>query len=182
MTTNLSAVCLFVSIAALAAFTVPAKDPFSANAPAELRQFAFWLGDWQFVNTTTQPDGTTSEIPGENHISVIFSGHGILEDFRLGSGPNEFAGGSITIFNRKDGKFHQSWSDNNGFVMTFVGGMEGETMVLYGPEYTQNDKKVRTRLVWKNIRPEAMDWSYERSEDGGSTWVSTWDIAYFRKK
>lgn len=183
MSHDLSAIC-FTTILGLAAafFGGAGQDPFNDNAPAELRQFSFWLGDWEFVNPTTLKDGTTVQVPGTNHISVVFDGYGILEDFSMGTGPQQFSGGSLTIFNRKDGKFHQSWTDNAGFVMTFVGGMEGDAMILYGPEYQQNGKTVRTRLVWKNIRTHAMDWSYERTEDGGATWVSTWDIAYTRKK
>jgi hypothetical protein len=153
------------------------ENRFNPNAPKELEQFAFWLGEWKFTDTRQGNEGT----PGYNRISVTFDGYGLLEDFGLGNEEKEFRGGSLTVYDAQNKQFVQTWIDNSAWTRVFRGGMEGDEMILYGPE--ERDKSgnsFTTRLVWKNISPEAMDWSYERSTDGGKTWQSTWDIHYVK--
>jgi hypothetical protein len=36
------------------------------------------------------------------------------------------------------------------------------------------------RMRWENIRGDALDWSYARSDDDGDTWTPLWAIAYSR--
>src|ERR687897_704959 len=36
------------------------------------------------------------------------------------------------------------------------------------------------RMRWENIERESLDWSWQRSDDGGETWVSLWEIEYSR--
>lgn len=155
---------------------------FASEAPAELKQFAFWLGEWEFTHSFRKKDGTSGESTGRNSISVTFDGWGLLEDFTTGIPGRPYHGGSITIYNKNTKEFSQSWADSNGFVMTFAGKWQDNQMVLYSPELEQNGKKYQTRLVWKNIKKDTMDWSYERSDDKGKTWKSQWDISYRRIK
>ena len=43
-------------------------------------------------------------------------------------------------------------------------------------------KPVKMRMVFKNIRSDSLDWSWERSTDGGKTWTVQWPIHYTRRK
>ena len=36
------------------------------------------------------------------------------------------------------------------------------------------------RMRWENIERESLDWSWQRSDDGGETWTSLWEIEYSR--
>jgi hypothetical protein len=36
-------------------------------------------------------------------------------------------------------------------------------------------------MVWKNITPNELDWSWEFSQDGGKSWEVQWPIHYKRK-
>jgi hypothetical protein len=36
------------------------------------------------------------------------------------------------------------------------------------------------RMRWENIERESLDWSWQRSDDDGETWVSLWEIEYSR--
>jgi hypothetical protein len=40
---------------------------------------------------------------------------------------------------------------------------------------------VQQRMVFKNITANELDWSWERSLDGGKTWQVMWPIHYKRK-
>jgi hypothetical protein len=35
-------------------------------------------------------------------------------------------------------------------------------------------------MRWENIERDSFDWSWQRSEDGGDTWRSLWEIEYTR--
>lgn len=154
---------------------------FATNAPKQLNDFAFWLGDWKFVNSTPSKSGLFKDARGYNHISVTFDGYAILEDFGLGEGEQVYRGGSLTVAIPNTDKIRQTWIDNSGWTKVFEGGWESDRMILVGPEETaSNGDKFTTRLVWKNITNESMDWSYERSVDGGKSWTSIWDIHYVR--
>ena len=159
-------------------------ESFAANAPKQLKDFAFWLGEWKFVNSTPSQGSTAlKDAPGYNNISIVYDGYGILEDFGLGEGQQAYRGGSLTVAIPNTDKIRQTWIDNSGWTKVFEGGWKDNQMVLQGPEETgQNGKKFITRLVWKNIKDESMDWSYERSEDSGKTWTTLWDIHYVRAK
>jgi hypothetical protein len=37
-------------------------------------------------------------------------------------------------------------------------------------------------MVFFNIKPDSLDWSWEASTDGGKTWTVQWPIHYARKK
>jgi hypothetical protein len=36
------------------------------------------------------------------------------------------------------------------------------------------------RMRWENIERDSLDWSYQRSDDGGESWITLWAIEYSR--
>lgn len=170
----------------VAAVGIPTEkeDVFNQHAPEELRDFAFWLGLWEFETQQQDAKGNTVKVSGTNRISVTFDGYGLHEDFNMGSGPSQFSGGSVTTMNPNTKEFVQVWTDNSGWHKTFIGKWNDEmqAMILYGPKEEKDGKAFQTRLVWKNIDESAMDWSYERTVDDGESWNSIWDIHYLKVK
>jgi len=155
---------------------------FNEEAPAELSQFGFWLGKWTYETTRPGPDGDVA-YTGTNTISVTFSGYGLLEDFHMYNDETEYAGGSVTTIHPQTKEFVQVWTDSSGWSNTFKGKWDeaAQAMILYGPEEKDAEGNLfQTRLVWGQITGKDMLWQYERSEDGGATWVSTWDLHYKR--
>ena len=49
-------------------------------------------------------------------------------------------------------------------------------------EGTYEGKPASWRMTWFNIARSSIDWSYEVSRDGGSTWTGLWSIHYERKQ
>jgi hypothetical protein len=37
-------------------------------------------------------------------------------------------------------------------------------------------------MVYEDIRAEGLKWLWQRSDDGGKTWTTGWEIAYKRVK
>ena len=132
------------------------------------RQFDFWLGVWELA---WEPDGR-----GVNEIVSILDDHVILERFD-GRPSVDLAGMSISVYDESVGGWRQTWVDSDGQWLDFVGGWVGERMVL---ERRRSDGRLQ-RMVWSDIRPESLHWSWEHSDDGGGSWTVDWAIDYRRR-
>ena len=139
----------------------------------KMKQFDFWLGDW---NLTWGENGR-----GRNVISKILDGKVIQEQFT--SLPDDdstpLIGLSLSVFNGQTDQWQQTWVDNQGSYLDFKGGMVGDKMILSRMTVIEG-KPVQQRMVWDNIQTDALDWSWERSDDGGQTWNVQWAIQYRR--
>ena len=151
--------------------------PKPCTAP-EAAQFDFWVGDWEasWPGAQGSPAGT-----GSNHITKTMDGCVIEEHFD-GSGSNGLVGHSVSVYVAKAGKWKQTWVDNQGGYLDFVGEFKDGQMVLAREAVTPKGVKVRQRMVWKNIQPKSFDWSWEQSTDDGKSWQVLWPIRYLRKK
>lgn len=130
-------------------------------------QFDFWLGHWDL---RWEPDGT-----GVNVVASILDDHVILERFD-GRPSISLAGMSVSLFDEAIGRWRQVWVDNDGQYLEFVGGLEGDRMIL---ERRRPDGR-QQRMVWSNIKAESLHWSWEHSDDG-ERWTVDWAIDYRRR-
>jgi hypothetical protein len=139
----------------------------AVRAP-DRRQFDFWLGSWEL---RWEPDGA-----GVNEIVSILDDHVILERFD-GRPSIPLTGMSVSVFDAELGLWRQTWVDSDGSYLDFVGGLEGDRMVL---ERQRPDGR-RQRMVWSDIEPEALHWSWEHSDDDNRGWTVDWAIRYRRR-
>ena len=73
----------------------------------------------------------------------------------------------------------QTWVDSEGTYLDFTGGFENGAMELRrSPELERRPALFRMR--WENIGPDSLDSSWQRSDDGGATWTSLWELEYTR--
>ena len=165
---------LFCALLAGAQQTAPPKP---CTAP-EAAQFDFWVGDWEASWPAAQgsPAGA-----GANHITKTMSGCVIEERFD-GAASNGLVGHSVSVYLPRARQWKQTWVDNQGAYLDFVGEFKDGAMVLAREAVTPKGVKVRQRMVWKNIKPESFEWSWEQSTDDGKTWQVLWPIRYTRKK
>jgi hypothetical protein len=138
----------------------------------EARQLDFWIGEWDL---SWGEDGK-----GTNVIKAIYDGCVILENFD-GTPSMPLKGMSISTYSPISGQWNQTWVDNSGGYLDFSGGLEGEKMIL-SRNFNRNEKDIHQRMVWYNISNDQLDWNWERSDDGGSTWKVMWKIHYQRRK
>jgi hypothetical protein len=161
-----------VPVFAVAMTLTPADNPPAASADdPRAAQFDFWLGDWD-VSSDGKPAAT-------NTITREYDGAVIVERF-VGTAETNLDGMSVSVFNRNTGKWHQTWVDDKGGYLDFVGEFKDGKMILTR-RTTLQGKDVVQRMVWFNIAPDSFDWTWERSDDDGATWTTVWPLRYQRR-
>jgi hypothetical protein len=154
------------------------NSPPSPCAAPEFRQFDFWVGEWE-LSWPASP--ATQGAPGRaaSRIESTLDKCVIMEHFD-GGPAIPLRGMSVSTFNLRKHQWQQTWVDNSGGYLDFVGGFKNGQMIL-SRHATRNGKTFLQRMVWKNIEPGSLDWKWERSDDGGRTWTVLWPIHYRRK-
>ena len=146
-------------------------------AATEQKQFDFWVGEWDLTWPGAK-EGETGH--GHNSIKRILDSCVVQESF---SGENsiKLRGSSVSIFDLNSDKWKQTWVDNEGGYLDFVGGFKDGQMILQREAVKRDGTKTLQRMVWKNITPNEFDWSWEASQDSGKTWQVQWPIHYKRR-
>ncbi len=140
------------------------------RARPEFRQFDFWIGEWA-------PQNAQGVTVGSSSIKLILGSCIIFEnwDTRVSSGK------SFNLFDVRDGKWHQTWVDARGTMTHYVGGLEGDKMVLVSESVT-NGKKTLARMTFSKLSDGNVRQHGESSADEGKTWTTTFDFKYVRVK
>jgi Protein of unknown function (DUF1579) len=162
------------SLVALAANAQPATA-YGCNSP-ESRQFDFWLGDWDLSYVEDGKRGTS-----RNHVTKILDGCAVLEEFS-GAPGTKLDGRSFSTFDQATKKWKQTWVDNTASYLDFTGAMSEGKMILAREAVQKDGRKFHQRMVFQDIRKESLKWLWEKSEDGGKTWTTQWEIDYKRVK
>ena len=153
-----------------------APQPKPCSEP-EQKQLEFWVGDWDL----TWPGNNAGEIAhGTNSIQRILDGCIVEENFSGGDAMH-LRGRSVSIFDTTAGKWKQTWVDNEGGSLDFVGEFKDGQMILARESIRPDGARRLQRMVFKNITHDEFDWSWEGSKDGGKTWAVVWPIHYKRK-
>jgi hypothetical protein len=139
--------------------------------PDPARQFDFWLGDWDVAWGDDQR--------ARNRIEAILDGAVIQEQFD-GTPATPLRGMSVSVYRPQTGEWRQTWVDNQGNYWAFTGLFADGRMIL-ATDDTRDGRPVKLRMVWHTIAPNALDWSWERSDDGGQTWQPLWQLHYTRR-
>ena len=140
------------------------------RARQEFRQFDFWIGEWAPQN----PQGVTV---GTSSIQLILGSCVIFENWNTPVS----SGKSFNLFDTRDGKWHQTWVDARGNMTHYVGGLEGDKMVLVS-ESLSNGKKTLGRMTYSKLADGSVRQHGESSTDEGKTWSTTFDFKYVRVK
>ena len=139
------------------------------------REFDFWLGLWDLSYVAEGKPATS-----RNRVTKILDGCAVLEEF---SGPpgTRLEGRSLSTFDRATRTWKQTWVDNTASYLDFTGGLRGGEMVL-SREARRDGRVFHQRMVFRDIRPDSLKWLWQRSDDGGATWSTQWEIDYRRVK
>ena len=172
---------LLLALAVTFQFTL-ALNAQQANGPnpctlPQQKQLEFWVGEWD-LTWPGQNAGTIDH--GTNSIKRIMDGCVVQENFS-GGVSMPLRGTSLSTFDARSGHWKQTWVDNQGGYLDFVGDFRNGQMILQREALASNGDHILQRMVWKNITPSELDWSWESSKDGGKTWQVNWPIHYKRK-
>lgn len=140
------------------------------RARPEHRQFDFWIGEWAPQNVQGVTVGTSS-------IQLILKDCIIFENWNTPVS----SGKSFNLYDVKDGKWHQTWVDASGSMVHYVGGLEGDKMVLTSDTVT-NGKKSIGKMTFSKLPDGNVRQHGETSVDDGKTWTTTFDFKYVRVK
>jgi hypothetical protein len=173
---RIGSLLLLFTLSAAAQTATSATPPCSQS---EYKQLDFWVGEW----TLSWPAAKAGdpENRAANSIRKELGGCVIEENFD-GSTTGGLIGKSVSMYNSRTGKWHQTWVDNQGAYLELVGGWDGKEFHLWREGMNAQGKMVQQRMIFKNITPNAFDWSWEVSTDDGKTWQVQWPIHYARKK
>jgi hypothetical protein len=134
----------------------------------ENHDFDFWLGQWDVYWADKQ---------GANRIESILDGAVIQENFD-GDG---LIGTSLSVYSKEDNRWHQTWVDNTGSYLDFIGEFAEGKMILTRNGIVEG-RTIKQRMIWYDITVDAFLWNWERSDDDGITWRELWKIEYKRRK
>jgi hypothetical protein len=168
---------LVVAFAAHAAPPTPATAPKPAAAQCtapEVRQFDFWLGDWD----TFETDGSTPASIARTRVEPIAGGCAIHELYEQTDG---LIGDSILSYDPVKKAWQQTWVTNRGGFMYLTGVFKDGAVTLQGESHMRDGKTVHMRITWKaeggNVRESAV-----MSKDGGKTWKPAFDVTFKKRQ
>ncbi len=141
------------------------------RARPEYRQFDFWIGEWAPQN----PQGLTV---GTSSIQLILNDCVIFENWNTPQG----GGKSFSLWDARDGKWHQTWVDTRGGITHYAGGLEDNKMVLVAETISPTGQKGLTRMTYSKLADGSVRQHGEGSGDGGKTWATVYDFKYVRVK
>lgn len=146
-------------------------------APEEY--FDFWLGSWDL--TWEDEDGT--EATGTNRIERILNQQVIRERFKADTGAYQgYTGESYSVYQAVSGTWKQTWIDNSGGYLDFVGEFDDGKRMFTRTALNPNGVQIHQRMVFYDITDHSFTWDWEVSEDGGDTWELRWRIFYKRSE
>ena len=139
-----------------------------------------WISGW--ATGISRGPGIVPLVPGmaQTASGAILDGCIVEENFSGGEAMH-LRGRSVSVFDARAGRWKQTWVDNEGGYLDFIGEFKDGQMVLAREAVRPDGSKVQQRMVFKNIGRNEFDWSWERSLDGGKTWEVLWPIHYKRK-
>ena len=169
--------CLFLICMTFAQDNAAIQKPCSQP---EASQFDFWVGEWELTWDSQQTGGAEGqEGKGTNKIYRILGECVIHENFTAADG--SLIGQSWSMYNPRTREWRQTWVDNQGSYLLFTGKFENGEMELRTAPVERNGQTFISRMVFRNIEANSINWDWQRSTDNGETWVDVWNIEYQRK-
>lgn len=162
--------CLTVLLMAASGWAqAPSASPPPCAAD-EYRQFDFWIGAWQVADKDGNAVGT-------NEIESILGGCALRESWVGASGS---VGHSFNIFDRQNGRWHQTWVDNGGLLLKIDGELDDDgAMVLMGTGKKPSGETQHHLITWTPLPDGRVRQHWQISPDGAS-WADAFVGFYAR--
>src|SRR4051812_1113994 len=145
MMKTLKLLLAFVFLCGAALAQQPAAPPKPCTAP-EAHQFDFWAGDW---DASWPAGGGSPAGTGTNHVIHVLDGCVMEENFDGGTSM-PLRGLSVSIYVPRFGKWKQTWVDNQGAYLDFVGEFKDGQMTLAREATKPDGSKLLQRGVQKH--------------------------------
>lgn len=139
------------------------------------RQFDFWIGEWDvFVG---------GQQAGTNTIERMLGGCTLLENWTNAGGREGKSFNWIDRASFRDARWRQLWVDDSGNTLDYYGGayVDG-AMRFEGHTFSAQGDSIPQKLTFHNVHADTVRQVFEQSNDGGATWVVTFDGMYIRRR
>jgi hypothetical protein len=157
---------LVVAAGLLVPAPVPAAEDPACSDPRS-RQFDFWIGDWEVINS----DGS---VAGRDLVAPILDDCVLQETW---TGISGSAGTSLNFFDSTRGKWRQFWVWRDGSTLELEGGLVDGTMVMAGRSLEEG-RTIHNRISWIPQTDRTVRQRWEISRDDGQTWNTIFDGTY----
>jgi hypothetical protein len=149
----------------------PPPNPCAGNP--ERHRFDFWVGEWQ----VTTPDG---HAVGSSSVQSMAGGCGLLENWTASNGTT---GKSLNAFNPVAKQWQQYWVGQGGAVTEYRESewRDGSLSLVARPSAAAAGQPMQ-RLTFTPVNDSTVRQHGELSQDGGSTWTTSYDIYYHRRR
>jgi len=141
------------------------------NAPEELSQFDFLIGDWNIEIDFRQPDGAIQTYPAIWHNHWMVNGILLAQEWR---GP--FATGvEFKRYNKQKGMWEgrQTYNFKPGWSTSIAVKEEDKMIVTHGESTDQAGRVFILRETYHDMTENSFKMFAQRSYDNGKTW-SEW--------
>ena len=153
--------------------------PDSPCSTPEARQLDFWLGEWELTWPAEQMGGAQGDLGrGRNSITRLFDDCVIEENFMTDDA--SYGGHSVSVYDVSAGVWRQTWVDSAGGYLWLTGGEVDGQMILSTEPVEKGAGVAVNRMVFADVETDSLEWVWQRSDDGGSTWTDLWNISYRR--
>jgi hypothetical protein len=143
------------------------------------RQFDFWIGQWEAF-------GVKGAKAGDSKISMILDSCVILEEWTSASMQQglRFAGKSFNSYNSATKQWQQTWVDNVGGTTEYLRGEGSDGKIIFYADkvISPGGLLFMRRLTFTKLSNDKVRQLGERSDDGGQTWKTEYDLEYRRRK
>ena len=137
----------------------------------------FWLGTWK----AAWSDSSRS-YHGKNVVSKIMNDLFIHEQFEILDGPDKgYKGESFSILDKLTGQWRQTWIDNQGEYLDFIGKKIKDTVIFERFFINLKGDNISQKMRFYNITSDSYDWDWQ-SKKGDGNWKMLWKIKYTREK
>ena len=154
------------------AATTSGAQQSSPCTSSQLRQFDFWIGDWEVIDSRGQRLGS-------NRIERILNGCVLYESWTGVSGTR---GHSFNAWDPSDTMWHQSWFDNEGTILNISGGMINGEMVMEGERHLADGTRQLERITWTPNADGTIRQLWQSSRDQGMRWTVVFDALYRKRR
>jgi signal transduction histidine kinase len=159
---------------ATAASASPAAVSDTICAKPDFRRFDFWVGDWVVRDTT-------GRVIGNSRVTRDVGGCALHEHWAAANGKG--IGESFSGYVPNDGKWHQMYVGNGGYVFVMSGTFDGDRLVMFTPPRPSvRDPRLQVveRWTWTPVDASHVRQVAEVTTDGGSTWKTMFNGLYER--
>lgn len=139
------------------------------------REFDFWIGDWDVY--------VSGALAGQNTVELMLGDCTLLENWTSARSREGKSFNWVDRSTYREHRWRQLWVADGGNTLDYYNGHYADgAMRFEGHTFTPAGDSIPQKLRFENVAPDTVRQVFEQSNDGGATWVVTFDGLYVRRQ